>query len=381
MHLIDQQLNLMIRGRFDEGWKISQELEAVKHTLPGDAPLRHTFNRAWFILNQGNFQEGQQMLEAGRFLNVYGNGKIDTTKPIWDGKSSLDGKTVLINLEAGIGDQFVAARFAAEIVNRGGRCIFVTHPTLFGIMNRVPGCSRCITTNDVRATQHDYWIPSFSCSWIFGHTFENLPNEPYITANQDSVQVWQNILTCGNRLPKIGIRWSGNPKFEHQQFRKFPPHKLIELSRSPKYQFYSLQRDTDLLELPNNVVDLQHLLISWEDTAACLQNLDLVITSCTSIAHLAGAMGLNTWVITPILPYHIWAYGGDHSPWYQKTTRVYRQTKFGEWDDVFLKIASDLDDFFRHQPETRMPDPQQRDLMPGAPDIDVPVLQQHLQKD
>lgn len=380
MHLIDQQLNLMVRGRFDEGWKLSEQLEAAKHTLPGDGPLRHMFNRAWFLLHQGRFQEGQQMLEAGRFLNVYGNGKIDTNKPIWNGQDSLQDKTVLINLEAGIGDQFVSARFAQQIVDRGGRCIFVTHPSLFGIINRVPGCSACITANEVRITSHDYWIPGFSCSWLFGHTYDNLPNEPYITANQDSVRVWQTVLNQ-NRKPKIGIRWSGNPKFEHQQFRKFPPQKLIDLTNIQSFQFYSLQRDTDLHELPEQVIDLQHLLISWEDTAACLQNLDLVITSCTSIAHLAGAMGLNCWVIVPILPYHIWAYGGDHSPWYQKTTRVYRQQKFGEWNDVFARIYTDLHDFFRDRPETTMPDASQQTLEAGPPDISVPVLQDLIQKD
>lgn len=374
MHLIDQQLNLMIRGRFEDGWKISEQLEAKKHELTGDAPLRHMFNRAWFLLNQGKFQEGQQMLEAGRFIDVYGNGKINTTKPIWNGQDSLEGKTVIINLEAGIGDQLVSARFATEIMQRGGTCIFCTHPSLYGLLKRIPGCYDCITVNEVKTTHHDYWIPGFSCAWLFGHTYETLPNEPYITASDFSVNIWRTMLKCDNQYPKIGIRWSGNPKFEHQQFRKFPPKKLIDLSNIPNTQFYSLQRDTDLHELPENVRDLQYLLISWEDTAACLKNLDLVITSCTSIAHLAGAMGLPTWVIVPILPYHIWAYGGDHSPWYTKATRVYRQTKFGEWDDVFDRVRADIEIFCKNQPQTAMPEPD-TSLHSGAPDITVPMLQ------
>jgi hypothetical protein len=377
MHLIDQQLNLMIRGRFDEGWRISQELEAMKHEMKGDGPLRHMFNRGWFLLNQGKLQEGFQHLEAGRYLNVYGNGRLQTTKPIWDGQSSLEGKTVLINLEAGIGDQIISSRFATEVMARGGRCIFVTHPTLFGLLQRIPGCSGCITLNEVTSTQHDYWIPGFSCSWLFGHDFDTLPREPYIMASEHSVKIWQQILKCKNRKPKIGIRWSGNPKFEHQQFRKFPPKKLIDLSHLDQFQFYSLQRDTDLYELPENVIDLQHLLISWEDTAACLKNLDLIITSCTSIAHLAGAMGLPTWVVIPILPYHIWAYGDRHSPWYQETTCVYRQTIFGEWDNVFAEIEQDLLEKFRFQPQTAMPDSDdsnQSEIV-DPPPIQVPALQ------
>jgi ADP-heptose:LPS heptosyltransferase len=97
-----------------------------------------------------------------------------------------------------------------------------------------------------------------------------------------------------------------------------------------------------LRELPDEVSDLQHLIISWEDTVACIQNLDLVITSCTSIAHIASAMGKPTWVIVPLLPYHIWANGNKNSPWYEDTTRVFRQTKFGKWENTFEEVASEL---------------------------------------
>jgi ADP-heptose:LPS heptosyltransferase len=83
-----------------------------------------------------------------------------------------------------------------------------------------------------------------------------------------------------------------------------------------------------------------------EDTAACIENLDLVITSCTSIAHLSAAMGKPTWVIVPVLPYHVWAYGDQHSPWYQDTTKVFRQKTFGKWDHPFDRIEQELVDLF-----------------------------------
>ena len=79
MHMIDQQLNLMIRGRFEEAWKLAEELEALDPTDP-----KAKFNRGWFLINQGKLQEGFQCLENGRALKVYGSGKINTTKPIWD---------------------------------------------------------------------------------------------------------------------------------------------------------------------------------------------------------------------------------------------------------------------------------------------------------
>lgn len=343
MHLIDQQLNLMIRGRFEDGWKIAQELHRIDPTNP-----RALFNRGWFLIHQGNFQEGFQCLEYGRGLGVYGSGRLNTTKPIWD-QTDLTGKTVIINLEAGYGDNIISARFATEVWKRGGKCILCCDKTLHSLFMRIPGVDKCITIDEVTKTHHDYWIPGFSCSWIFGHTVDTLPNEPYLFARPESVGIWTNYLenvSKGKKI-KVGIRWSGNPQFEHQQFRLFPAEKLINLHKNRDHiQFFSLQRDNDLRELPEDIVDLQHILISWEDTTACIENLDLVITSCTSIAHLASAMGKPTWVVVPILPYHIWAYGDKHSPWYQDTTTVFRQTKFGNWDEPFEKVAEELDKLY-----------------------------------
>jgi hypothetical protein len=336
MHLIDQQLNLMIRGRFDDGWKLAQEIEKIEPDNP-----RAKFNKGWFLIYQGNFQEGFQCLEYGRPLNVYGAPRINTTKPIWH-NDDLTEKTVIINLEGGYGDNIIQARFATEVWKRGGNCVLCCDKSLHSIMMRIPGVTQCITLNEVTTTPHDFWIPGFSSSWLFGHTAENIPNEPYIFAKPESVNIWKTML--GNKKYKVGIRWSGNPKFEHQQFRVFPAENLINLYKevNEDVQFYSLQKDDDLRELPEGIVDLQHLLISWEDTAACIENLDLVITSCTSVAHLASAMGKPTWVIVPILPYHIWAYGGDHSPWYLETTKVFRQTIFGKWDNTFEKVKNEL---------------------------------------
>jgi len=338
MHLIDQQLNLMIRGQVDAAWKISEQLQ---EQTPHD--LRHQFNRGWFLINQGKFPEGFQLLEAGRFLNTYGGKQLPTNKPIWDG-SDLTNKRVIINLEGGFGDCMIFARFAREVKKRGGTCIFVGDIQLKSLFSRIDGVSEYITVNNVSHVKHDFWIPSFSCSWLFGHDKDTLPNMPYLSAYGPSVEVWKNIIT--SKKLKVGIRWSGNPTFEHQQFRIFPPEPLIELRKFQDIQLYSFQRDHDTRELPDDVIDLQHLLLSWEDTAAAIENLDLMITSCTSIAHLSAAMGKRTWVIVPILPYHIWAYGGDHSPWYQRSTKVYRQTTFGNWNEPFARIENDLITYF-----------------------------------
>ena len=116
MHKIDQQLNLMIRGRFQDGWKLSEKMHEEN---PED--MRHLFNRGWFLINQGDLQQGFQCLESGRFLNVYGSGKIKTTKPIWNpSQHSMQGKTVILSMECGFGDQIIYSRFASEVKKLGG---------------------------------------------------------------------------------------------------------------------------------------------------------------------------------------------------------------------------------------------------------------------
>jgi hypothetical protein len=144
---------------------------------------------------------------------------------------------------------------------------------------------------------------------------------------------------------KIGIRWAGSPKFEHQQHRKFPVEKMFDLTKTEGATFYSLQRDDDLVEnIP--CIDMRYEMKTWKYTAEIIQTMDLIITSCTSIAHLSAAMGKPTWVITPILPYYIWSLPQDTSPWYN-SVKLYRQTKYGNWDEPFQQINNDLQRYIK----------------------------------
>jgi hypothetical protein len=350
MHPIDLQLNEMLHGNFEEGWKISEKLQSLGEDKIPDKTgnpnpemwLRHSFNRGWFLLQQGKYQEGSQLLESGRFLNVYGSGKLNTDKPLWNGQDSLEGKTIIISMEGGYGDEIIHARFATSFARRGAEVLIACDPSLHSVFERIPGVKRCITRAQPQEFHHDYWLPGFSCGWVLGYEYDTLPNDPYIFSKPESVQIWKNLIK--DEKPKIGIRWSGNPKFEHQQFRLFDAKYLTDLSKYDELKLYSLQRDNDLRELPPEIYDLQHLLISWEDTVAAIEALDLVITSCTSIAHIAGAMGKETWVVLPILPYHIWAKGAPEtntSPWY-KNVKLFRQKTFGKWDDTFEELYAAL---------------------------------------
>jgi hypothetical protein len=357
MHDIDYELQLMLDGKFTEARAISDKLEKLgPEGIPdtegklGNPEMwtRHSFNRGWFMIQDGEYQKGCQLLESGRFIKVYGSPPLNTNAPIYNPtEHDIKGKSIIISLEGGFGDEIIHARFVKSFKDLGASKVYLAaSPEIVSVFERIEGCDGVILRNASHTVAHDYWVPGFSAGWVSGNTFKNFPNKPYINAKPESIEMWKSVIKSDKI--KVGIRWAGNPKFEHQQFRRFPPHFLTELGKYDEVQLYSLQRDQNIIELPENIVDLQHLLISWEDTLAAIQNLDIVITSCTSIAHAAAALGKETWVLTPILPYHTWTFGAPKStksPYYECVS-LYRQQKAKSWNETFQKLYKDFEKRF-----------------------------------
>jgi hypothetical protein len=356
MHDIDKQLAAMLVGDFKTGWEISEKLQKIGPDEILDPSgkknpemwLRHNFNRGWFLLQQGKFQEGYKLLDSGRYLSVYGSPPLRTQAPIYNpDEHDTKGKSIIVSLEGGYGDEIIYSRFAASLKKKGFEKVYIAcDPNLSSVFSRIEGVDGTIDRNGAHTVAHDYWVPGFSSGWVSGHSFDDLPNDIYLTPKQESVNNWKNVIN--SKKKKVGIRWAGNPKFEHQQFRRFPVEFITNLSKYEELEIYSLQKDHYTIDLPEGVVDLQHMLISWEDTMAAISLLDIVITSCTSIAHLAAAMGKETWVLTPILPYHTWAYKAPEStttPFYKSVT-LYRQQESKKWNKTFQQLYSDLEKKF-----------------------------------
>jgi len=356
MHEIDEMLKLQLEGHHAEARVLSDKLEAIgaekildpngKNTQ--DIWMRHCFNRGWFIIQDGDYQTGCKLLENGRFLNVYGSPPLRTDAPIFNpDEHDIKGKSIIVSLEGGYGDEIIHARFATSFKKLGASHVYIAAaPELISVFERIEGVDKVILRNQASSVAHDYWVPGFSAGWVSGHTFEDFPNQPYLTPRSDSVEVWKGMINSDKI--KVGIRWAGNPKFEHQQFRRFPENFITNLAKYPELQIYSLQKDHNLINLPEGVTDLQHFLISWEDTMAAIANLDIVITSCTSIAHISAAMGKETWVMVPVLPYHTWTYGSptnDGSPYYN-CVKLFRQTEKSKWNVPFQKMYAALEDKF-----------------------------------
>jgi len=321
IHPLDLALQASINGNPD----ISEDL---LRSYPEQNDARVIFNLGWHEMRHGNLKKGLQMLDAGRFINVFGLPKIPGE--IWRDQS-LDDKTLLFRCENGYGDQIMNFRFAKDFLVKGARVVVSCLPELMPLFSRHGFV--CIDNGATPYVHYDYWVPAMSAAHILGYDTNNFPGQQYLTAEPKNLYAKLNTL-------KVGIRWAGNPEFEHHQHRRFDPQPLFDLHELDGVTLYSLQRDENVVDgLPFS--DLRDQMKTWEDTASIIQGLDLVITSCTSIAHLAAALGKETWVIVPVLPYYAWAYPGEKSVWYDSVT-LFRQKMYGDWSAPFNDIREKL---------------------------------------
>lgn len=327
-HPLDVALDLALNGD-------QNGAEAILAPLEDEDP-RAKFNMGWHYLRRGKMLKGMECLTVGRWLNVFGSSALTSGKPIWRDESLL-GKKLLFRGEGGFGDQFINLRFARDFKAMGAKVTVACHPSMFSLLRTVKYIDNLVEDSHAVGVDHDYWMPAMSAPLALGYEYEGLSGAPYIPKPR------------AKKLKgdfKVGIRWAGNPKFEAEQHRKFDPKLMLSLTEIEGIQFYSLQRDDDLLQLPESVIDLAPKMTGWLETAKLIAGLDLVITSCTSIAHLAGAMGVPTWVIVPVLPYYVWSRPGNKSPWYD-TVAIYRQEKYGDWTAPFARIDKDLREKFK----------------------------------
>lgn len=320
-HPLDMALEACINGHPD----ISED---ILQAYPQQDDARIVFNLGWHQMRHGNLNKGLQMMDAGRFINVFGLPRIPG--PIWKDQD-LNGKTLLFRCENGFGDQIMNFRFAKDFAAKGARVVVSCAPELMALFARHGFV--CIDNGATPYIHYDYWVPAMSAAHILGYDTHNFPSQFYLEAEAKQLYAKPNTF-------KVGLRWAGNPKFEHEQHRKFDPQPLIDLHKLDGATFYSLQRDDNLIDgLP--FADLRDQMKTFEDTASIIKGLNLVITSCTSIAHLSAALGVKTWVIVPIMPYYAWAEPKDTSVWYD-SVRLFRQKKYGDWSHPLEEVKSEL---------------------------------------
>jgi hypothetical protein len=319
---LDLQLAASTIGDFVEGWRLAQKLETEE---PNNN--RAAYNRGWYLLKQGLIQKGYQLLDRGRLVNVFGDSPPDAPTPKWDGKSK---GIVLLNLEGGLGDQIHQIRYAKYIAQKGCRVIVSCTGPLASLFIDVEGVSAVIQREAAFGIYHDFYVQGMSAIVPLGFELEDISGKPYITKPS----------TIKPAKKRIGLRWQGQSAFEHEHNKKFPYELLFNAVKDIDADFISLQRDEGTDACPSWVKTVP--LNNWEDTRIAIASCDLVISSCTSVSHLAAAMGVPTWVVTPVMPYFLYAIDGDKTPYYD-SMRLFRQEVFGDWQAPFNKIKLTLE--------------------------------------
>lgn len=321
-HPLDMALSAAINGHPN----ISEDL---LRNQPQD-DVRVIFNLGWHEMRHGNLSKGLNYMDAGRFINCFGLPAIPG--PIWR-QQPLDNKTLLFRSEGGYGDQIANFRFVKDFQAKGARVIVSCSKELMPLFSRHGYI--CVASEAATQVHYDYWVPGMSAAHVLGYEFDTLSGKPYLNAEP------RKLFAAPDTL-RVAIRWAGSSEFEHQQHRVFPSEPLINLHTVPGTTLYSMQRDENLVDgLP--FADLRDQIKTWEDTASVLAGVDLVISSCTSVAHLAAAMGIETWIIVPVLPYYLWAVPGTTSAWYD-SVRLFRQKEYGKWDDVLAEVRAALEE-------------------------------------
>lgn len=340
---IDLAVYIAAQGRNDEAMEL---LLSILETIdPADRNRDVVrFNLGWHYIRRGQFKKGIRYLGLGRELRIWGARGARYPRPCLEDGGNVHGKTVLLVGEGGAGDEIINLRFAQTIADRGGRAIWVSSQGLTSLFRRTPGLTQAIPRAELDATAYDLWAPAMDLPRILDLDTPELDRGAYVRPDPELVAQWRSIIPRRPGRLRVGLRWQGNQLYEQDLMRAVPFAQLATLTDIPGIDFYSLQRDSGVEERPADspVVDLAGRLQTWEDTAAAVANLDLVISTCTSVPHLAAAMGTRTWILCPLNAYYVWAQPGERSPWYPDSVTLFRQRRPRHWDEPLAMLRARL---------------------------------------
>ena len=309
-------------------------------------------NRAYAELLAGNFTDGW-LDHEWRWKGV-----IDARFPHgsrWLGRESLIGKTIVLHSEQGLGDALQFSRYVKQVADLGATVILEAPGQLATLLGNLPGLSQLVVRGE-QLPAFDYHCPLMSLPLAFRTSLSTIPAQvPYVVSDSIKRRFWMEHLGVWTR-PRVGLVWSGGfrpnqPDVWPVNSRRNVPLAKLSVLSNPDIAFYSLQKgeqaESELAELKAagwqgpDLIDFTHALDDFSDTAALIDNLDLVISVDTSVAHLAGALAKPVWIMNRFDTCWRWLLNRTDSPWYP-TARLYRQQRVGDWDEVIERIRIDL---------------------------------------
>lgn len=302
------------------------------------------WNKAMALLLAGHYAEGLKLYEWRWKVGFYAGKQPRFSASPWLGAESLQGKTILLHAEQGLGDTIQFCRYAKTVAARGARVILEVQEPLVALLKTLDGPVEVIVRGSPLPA-FDAHCPLLSLPLAFKTVVETIPSEAaYLRADPDRVRQWGAKLGV-KKLPRVGLVWSGNKALVDDHTRSISLAALLPYLPSG-FEYVSLQKeiradDALVLDSNNAVRHFGDALNDFSDTAALCDLMDLVISVDTSVAHLSGALGKETWVLLSHLPDWRWLTHRTDSPWYP-TVSLYRQSVAGEWQQILARVAADL---------------------------------------
>lgn len=332
---------LMELSQFD----LAQECFETAATLrPGYADAY--WNKALLLLLTGNFKAGWPLHEWRWKISNSDRELRTFSQPLWLGKESIHGKTVLLYGEQGLGDSIQFVRYVKQVADLGANILLEAPQQLNDLFKSVDGVGTLILQGQPLPA-FDFHCPLLSLPLAFDTTLDTIPNSPsYLRVDADRLQNWARRLGPAS-TKRVGLAWSGNAKHGNDHNRSIPLSRILPYLPDG-IEYVSLQkelRDSDKSALGKST-NIRHFgaeLTDFSDTAALCELVDLVISVDTSIAHMAGALGKPTWVLLPHVPDWRWLLNRNDSPWYPSAS-LYRQTFPRDWGTALDKVKTGLSD-------------------------------------
>jgi Tfp pilus assembly protein PilF len=274
--------------------------------------------------------------------------------PHWDG-TPLGRRTLLVYGEQGLGDEIMFASCFGQLLRAGGHCVIECAPKLEALFRRSFPAASVYAATAERAVPEP-WRERIDCEVPAGslpqhyrrHEAEFPAHAGYLTADPARTRHWRARLDQLGPGLKVGISWRGGAHKTRRPLRSIPLSRWAPLLEVPRAAFVSLQYDECAAELGElargggpRIVHWPEAVADYEDTAALVGALDLVVSVCTAVIHLGGALGRPVWVMAPYSPEWRYGFSGPRMPWYP-SVRVFRQPEFGAWDPVIAEVAREL---------------------------------------
>lgn len=313
------------------------------------------FYRAITHLQAGDFAQGWPGYEWRWKTSNSAAHLREFPQPLWLGREPLAGRTVLLHGEQGLGDMLQFCRYATLVADLGADVLLEVPQPLTELLSGVAGVRRVVARGEPLPEFH-YHCPLMSLPLAFNTTLETIPSQQsYLKSDPAKNRIWRTRLGAQRKL-RVGLTWSGgiqadDPDYSAHSTRRNIPLAMLAPLRHENIDFYSLQRggaaESELTELTARqwagppVIDFVRLLHDFSDTAALVENLDLVITVETAVAHLSGALGRPVWIMCSFDTCWRWLLDRSDSPWYP-TARLFRQERPGDWAPVVARIREDL---------------------------------------